>query len=67
MERINAYFVSPQLQEDRVRTMEEKLELADQKVAQLSKLPEVQHELTQVCVLLGELSESTAYNVYVFA
>ena len=26
--------------------MEEKLELADQKVAQLSKLPEVQHELT---------------------
>ena len=28
--------------------MEEKLELADQKVAQLSKLPEVQHELTQV-------------------
>ncbi|XP_059352042.1 liprin-alpha-2-like isoform X2 [Daphnia carinata] len=36
------------LQEDRVRTMEEKLELADQKVTQLSKLPEVQHELTQV-------------------
>lgn len=30
--------------------MEEKLELADQKVAQLSKLPEVQHELTQVGV-----------------
>jgi len=28
--------------------MEEKLELADQKVAQLSKLPEVQHELSQV-------------------
>jgi hypothetical protein len=28
--------------------MEEKLELADQKVTQLSKLPEVQHELTQV-------------------
>lgn len=41
-------FVFFQLQEDRVRTMEEKLELADQKVAQLSKLPEVQHELTQV-------------------
>ncbi len=31
-----------------MRTIEEKLELADQKVAQLSKLPEVQHELTQV-------------------
>ena len=31
-----------------MRTMEEKLELADQKVAQLSKLPDVHHELTQV-------------------
>lgn len=32
--------------------MEEKLELADQKVTQLSKLPEVQHELTQVSHVL---------------
>lgn len=46
MNLINYFAV--QLQEDRVRTMEEKLELADQKVAQLSKLPEVQHELSQV-------------------
>lgn len=46
--RINSSFLSAfQLQEDKIRAIQEKLELSDQKLEQFSKLPDIEEELKQ--------------------
>jgi hypothetical protein len=44
---ITYFFPLFQLQEEKTRAIQEKLELSDQKLAQLSKLPEIEEELKQ--------------------
>ncbi|XP_050693909.1 liprin-alpha-1-like [Eriocheir sinensis] len=48
---------SPQLQEDKIRALQEKVELSEQKLAQYAKLPDVEQELKQRMEALHQVQE----------
>lgn len=45
--RTRSYITDLQLQEEKTRAIQEKLELCEQKLAQFAKLPEMEEELKQ--------------------
>lgn len=63
---INFYIIPVlQLQEDKIRALQEKVELSEQKLAQYAKLPDVEQELKQRMEALHQVRNTRRYKTFI--